>query len=359
MDVEELGSVYESLLDYHPIVRWVSERPRFEFVQGSERKTTGSYYTPSELVLELIKSALDPVIAQALAGGRTRDQKRARLLRLTVCDPAAGSGHFLLAAARRIGRALAQLDSGDGEPDPAAIRIGTREAIRHCIYGVDLNPLAVDLCKLALWIEGQTPGKPLSFLDHRIKNGNSLVGATPAVLEAGIPDEAFAAVTGDDKTLVKALIKRNREELKRTRAQDGQQLRLGTGLLSITADEDEVLEAMEITDLPDDSTVDTGAKRTRYTTLEATLRQKKLVANVWSSAFFWTVREGEPMPPTQMDLFGLRRGSATLSARQLDGVDALERAVRFSHWHLEFPNVFGDDGQGGFNCVLGNPPWER
>lgn len=131
------------------------------------------------------------------------------LLSLTVCDPACGSGHFLLAAARRIGRELARVRTGEDEPTPAEFRLAVREVIQHCIYGVDRNPLAVDLCKLALWLEGHWTGKPLTFLDHRIKCGDSLVGILdPAVLDAGIPDEAFAAVADDDSKEVATIIRR-------------------------------------------------------------------------------------------------------------------------------------------------------
>jgi hypothetical protein len=91
-----------------------------------------------------------------------------------------------------------------------------REVISHCIYGVNLNPLAVDLCKLALWLKGHWAGKPLSFLDHHIKCGNSLIGVSdPEVMKGGIPDEAFTPVTGDNKEVAKAFKKRNREERKR------------------------------------------------------------------------------------------------------------------------------------------------
>jgi hypothetical protein len=365
MDVEELGSVYESLLDYHPVIRWLARdtRPQFEFVQGSERKTTGSYYTPRALVDELIKSALDPVIAGAFVAGRTREQKRANLLALAICDPACGSGHFLLAAARRLGRAVAQLDYGEGEPDPAALRAGTREAIRHCIYGVDVNPLAVDLCKLGLWIEGHTPGKALMFLGHRIKCGNSLIGATRALVEAGIPDEAFSAVTGDDKALAAVLKKRNRAERKseevRGRGRVAVQHSLQEAGMRLTASQEEVAEAEAIAALPDDSTQETGAKRGRQAELDRMLDAPRLPADTWTAAFFWTLCPGQAQPPTQAELRAVRLGLHPLEASQREGIRATVAAVRAFHWHLEYPEVFGAGGEGGFDCLLGNPPWER
>jgi hypothetical protein len=188
LDVEELGSVYESLLDYHPEVTIDGERSKFELVAGTERKSTGSYYTPPELVRELIKSALEPVIEDRLAKEKTREEKERALLSLKICDPASGSGHFMLAAARRLGRELARVRSGEAEPNPADYRHAIRDVIRRCIYAVDKNPLAVDLCKVALWIEGHEPGLPLSFLDHHVKLGDSLIGVFDLdVLRAGVP----------------------------------------------------------------------------------------------------------------------------------------------------------------------------
>jgi hypothetical protein len=224
LDVEELGSVYESLLDFHPQVVPKGRIYQFALVYGSDRKTTGSYYTPPQLVHQLIKTALEPVIEDKLAQVRSQtstpsnpDELRRNLeqglLSLKICDPACGSGHFLLAAARRVGKELAKVRTGEAEPGSEPLKLAVRDVIQNCIYGVDLNPLAVDLCKVALWIEG-FPGKlPLSFLDHRIKCGNSLVGVLDTnCLDEGIPDEAYKPVTGDDKPLATQLKKRNKKE---------------------------------------------------------------------------------------------------------------------------------------------------
>jgi type I restriction-modification system DNA methylase subunit len=154
LDTEELGSVYESLLDYYPAVTSdAAGRPSFELRPGSERKSTGSYYTAPELVAELVRSALEPVLAERLKQAKTRDDKEEAVLSLRVLDPACGSGHFLLAAARRLGKELARIRTGEQEPTPEQVRPATRDVIARCIYGVDKNPLAVELCRLALWLE--------------------------------------------------------------------------------------------------------------------------------------------------------------------------------------------------------------
>src|SRR5690606_12377314 len=134
------------------------------------------------------------------------------ILNLKVCDPACGSGHFLVAAARRIARRLASVRSGDEEPSPQDVTQALRDVVGRCLYGVDVNPMAVELCKVALWMEALEPGKPLSFLDAHIQCGNSLLGATPALLEKGIPDEAFTAIEGDDKKACSEAKKRNKKE---------------------------------------------------------------------------------------------------------------------------------------------------
>jgi hypothetical protein len=200
MDTEELGSVYESLLELHPTIAvapWT-----FGFIgddqegniRGSERKITGSYYTPPVLVNELIKSALVPVLERILKDNP--ECPREALLGLKIVDPACGSGHFLLAAARQVAAEVARLDAGPDTPGEALRQHALRDVVQHCIYGVDSNPLAVELCKTALWIETVEPGKPLSFLDAHICCGDSLIGILdPKIMEDGIPDEAYKALT--------------------------------------------------------------------------------------------------------------------------------------------------------------------
>lgn len=136
----------------------------------------------------------------------------AAILKLKVVDPACGSGHFLIAAAHRIAKRLASVRTGDDEPSPEATRTALRDVIGHCIYGVDVNPMAVELCKVNLWLEALDPGKPLSFLEHRIQLGNSLIGATPALLFDGIPHEAFDPAEGDDKNICQRYKKLNQQE---------------------------------------------------------------------------------------------------------------------------------------------------
>ena len=321
LDVEELGSVYESLLDEHPVVSLApNQRPRFAFVHGSERKTTGSYYTARELVKETLDSALDPVIAERLkttaealrqrraAAEQVRQAQIAALLGLRVCDSACGSGHFLLAAARRIGRALAQLATGEDEPAPEAVRTWTREAVIHCIHGVDKNPLAVDLCKVGLWVEGHTPGKPLTFLDAHIKCGDSLVGVFDLhVLEEGIPDDAFKPVTGDDRRVASAVKARNKAQ------------RAGQLVAAFPAEQGAFDQAVQRwqADLaaPEDTPAQVRRKRAAYAALQEQERGQRLACDLWTAAFFTPLtaaNDGAGLIPTTAVLEEYRRHPAAV-----------------------------------------------
>ncbi|HMA65838.1 MAG TPA: N-6 DNA methylase, partial [Chitinispirillaceae bacterium] len=207
LNVEEFGSVYEALLEYAPELSVVNGQPRFGFVKGDERSKSGSHYTPEELVQPLIKHSLEYVIEEKL---KDSDKEKA-LLSITVCDIACGSGHILLSAARRVAIEVARVRTGEDQPSPKAIRKATRDVIRHCIYGVDKNPLAVELCKVGLWLEAHNPGEPLNFLDHHIKCGDSIVGlVNREELENGIADEAFQSLPDDDKEVIRELRNKNK-----------------------------------------------------------------------------------------------------------------------------------------------------
>jgi N-6 DNA Methylase len=280
LDVEELGSVYEALLDYRPQVTIDGERSRFELVAGSERKSSGSYYTPPELVRELMKSALEPVVADRLARASTKEEKERALLSLKVCDPASGSGHFVLAAARRIGRELAKVRTGEAEPNPDDYRRGVRDVIRRCIYAVDKNPLAVDLCKVALWIEGHASGLPLSFLDNHVKCGDSLVGVLDlGVIEAGVPDGAYAAVTGDDKKVATIIRKANKAEANQT----------SLFRHNVAGEIEKIADAfVTVAELSETTPDDVHAKESRYAGLRrgGEWERAKWACDLWSAAFF-------------------------------------------------------------------------
>ena len=331
LDVEELGSIYESLLDFHPAIDAdAAGQPVFALIKGPERKTTGSYYTPPQLVAELIKSALDPVIAERLASAPAGERERA-LLSIRVCDPASGSGHFLLAAARRIGKALAQERTGEAEPAPEHVREAIRDVIAHCIYGVDKNPLAVDLCRVALWLESHTGGKPLSFLDHRIRCGDSLIGVFDlASLEEGIPDEAFKPLEGDDKMMARELARQNSDE------REGQHDLLVWEPKAVLAG---FTRASRTLDQVGDDTPEAIRRKKEIferSHTDSAWRRQREACDLWTAAFFQPLRPDTPAITSGAladHLAGRANSRLVAMARNL----ALTH--RFFHWPLEFPEV--------------------
>lgn len=175
------------------------------------RKKSGSHYTPAPLVECLLDSTLTPLIEEAVNLPTAVDRIRA-LAGITFVDPACGSGAFPAAAARRIGYILATEDAGTLDISEDQRRRAVWSVVSRQAYGVDLSPMAVELCKLALWLEAMVPDLPLPFLDDKIRHGNGLLGTTPALIAKGIPDAAFAVLDGDDPKTVAALRKQNTAE---------------------------------------------------------------------------------------------------------------------------------------------------
>jgi hypothetical protein len=359
---EELGSIYESLLELHPELNVDAGTFNLTTAGGHERKTTGSYYTPTSLIQCLLDSALDPVLAEAARKPNTE----AAILDLKVCDPACGSGHFLVAAAHRIARRLAAIRTGDDAPSPEATRPALRDVISHCIYGVDVNPMAVELCKVSLWMEAIEPGKPLTFLDHHIQCGNSLLGTTPALLAQGIPDTAFMPIEGDDKAVVSALRKRNRAE------REGQMT--FTAIAEASIPYSNLAGSLASLDTIDDTSI-TGVhdKEERYARLAASVEYRKaqLIANAWCTAFVWEKSKNTPEPVTHDVFCHLLTEPERVPTTTRVEITCLAEQYKFFHWYIEFPDVFRipADGEvpeneqtgwsGGFDVLLGNPPWER
>ena len=358
METEELGSVYESLLELTP--RLSLDGREFKFAdgvqtKGNARKTSGSYYTPDSLVQVLLDSALDPVLDRVES--ESEDPVRG-LLGVTVIDPACGSGHFLLAAARRIAKRVVRLRHGDIHTEQQ--RLATlRDVVRSCIYGVDRNPMAVELSKVALWIETVEPGKPLGFLDSNIRLGDSLLGIFNLdALRKGIPDAAYKQLTGDDKTVTKDFSKKNKDETKG-------QTRMA---LTRAAAEPEVLprlaqSLLAVRQLPEDTVAEIDAKSQRFYSAahDPGLVKFAEAADLYIGAFLVpkigeTARDlNNSLIPTTGDVQTKLRGG-TVHGERLGAARELASKARAFHWPLEFPDVMNT---GGFDVVLGNPPWER
>lgn len=359
LNTEELGSVYEGLLELHPQLEQQGSQWQLSYGggAGSDRKTTGSYYTPDALVQELIKSALIPVIEDRLSKANGPAEQEQALLDIKVIDPACGSGHFLLAAARRLAVELAQVRAGDDQPSEEDRQHALRDVVAHCIYAVDKNPMAVELCKVALWIEAIDPGKPLSFLDAHIQCGDSLVGVfNQKMLEEGIPDEAYKALTGDNKTVCTSLKTDNARYRKTSRRGGGLQGRLELGAAQPRSRRQQELQNIEA--MPETNLADSAAKQMAYTKWleERGSDPQSLAADLFISAFFLAkTSESRAAVPTTEHLLKLLAGQSIDGEMEQAVVQAAEN-FRFFHWHLRFGEVMA---AGGFDCVLGNPPWER
>ncbi len=360
METEELGSVYESLLELTP--RLGSDGREFKFAEGTQtkgnaRRTSGSYYTPDSLVQLLLNSALDPVLDRVES--ESEDPVHG-LLGVTVIDPACGSGHFLLAAARRIAKRVVRLRHGDIHTEQQRLA-ALRDVVRSCIHGVDRNPMAVELTKVALWIETVEPGKPLGFLDANIRLGDSLLGIFSIdALSKGIPDAAYKPLIGDDKAIAREFDRKNKAAKgERTASFDFS----GSGakpfaLPPLAAS----LHAVRT--LPEDTVDQIRQKRERF---DAARQDRQMGflregADLYIAAFLIPKTKetagqhgDKELIPTTTDVQS-RAGGHQIYGPRLGMAQQLARVAAVFHWPLEFPDILS---AGGFDAVLGNPPWER
>ena len=374
MNTEELGSLYEGLLELVPVVKFVDEHNRhsftFDFAQGNanERKSSGSYYTPDSLVQSLIETALNPVIEQKLK--ENPNDPETALLSLKVIDPACGSGHFLLAAARRIAAVIMEQKAYLGAPANVEYRKTLHEVISHCIYGVDLNPMAVELARMALWLEGFAENKPLSFIDHHLLVGNALLGVMDIdVLKLGIPSDAYKpqapigkgqyALTLSDKTVCATLKKRNTKERK---VFIENQMDTGLNGLASLGSAIQHLGYINLDQLAADTLQaeeNKAAQNARnQQAIEDTVEFK--ACNLLLSAFLSEKTQAtESLVPTCQDLDLLLtdpEGFAQSHAAMLEHAHQVCADNHVLHWPFAFMEVMA---KGGFDCVLGNPPWEK
>lgn len=365
--VEEMGSIYESLLDYKPKIFATQQEvpvlesrrnetrriPAFTFFldpRGTDRRSSGSYYTASNLVDELITHSLKTVAEKKIEAVTTKEAKEAAILSLKVCDPACGSGAFLIAAMNYLGKELAKIRTGHSEPPDDDIRHARREVLQHCIYGVDKNPMAVELAKVSLWIDAAVRDVPLNFLDHHIKCGDSLIGATPELLKGGIPNEAFKKVGDDNSEVVRLYKKQNKRE-------HSQRIIWETTVEMNS----KCTEAYNrLANLMEQNVADVNKKKEFYDKITSSpeWKNQKFAAHAWCAAFFWKFTAGSPVPPTQAALRILQTdpNNDSVNEETRKEIARLAEQYRFFHWWLEFPDVFGR-AEKGFDVILGNPPF--
>jgi Eco57I restriction-modification methylase/TaqI-like C-terminal specificity domain len=351
-----LGTIYEGLLEFHlekidpPDHGWTLDLK----TEKGDRKATGSYYTPDYIVKYIVEETLGPVLGRVAADALTEQEKITAILNVKVLDPAMGSGHFPVEATEYIARFLVEhieqppTDAG-GEADLAYWK---RRVAQSCIYGVDLNPLAVDLAKLSLWLVTVAKNRPLSFLDHHLRCGNSLVGVHLADLRMGMTGGKKGSSKKTQSALVQGV------EVAQPMLFDDESLRQ-----AMTTAVDMM---WSIESSPAQTVAEVKEQEQTYVNLRQKLTEKygMLVNLVGVTHFGLTID-----PALWKPLADYATGRVNIAPPQFD--TWLQTAAtfatqhRFFHWELEFPEVFFDrHGQlkgaaAGFDAVVGNPPYVR
>jgi len=373
LDVRDLGDIYEGLLEQRLTLKIDANQLSYlELVnQKGERKASGSYYTPDSLVDHLVRKTVNPLLEAC-------DDDPEKILALKVLDPAMGSGHFLVKAVDVLAAYLTThcdpVDEGaPADNGPGEMAYWKRKVAENCIYGVDYNPMSVELAKVALWLYTAQKDKPLSFLDHHLKCGNSLIGVSLEDLST-LGLQLKETKKGYSWVDVKTAQKRKK------RADD---LNLPFPINHTFFGELRSFIGKTL-NKPSDRPEDIKAKRLAYEeSVSRQLAAHRLLADLWCAQWFLV----EPDKATSID-FGnfyrevrniceitnnTKRAKALAKVQSNPLVQALQqsknegygpRPTRFFHWQLEFPEVAFDEHGApkdgfGFSAVVGNPPWDK
>ena len=338
LGVEQLGGVYERILEFSPVAV-ERDRRTLTLVRAGRRKATGTFYTPRSLTEFMVRRTLAPLVVDADAR---------RVLSLRVLDPAMGSGAFLVAACRYLAAAYESSLVRDGEISAFDVTDADRASFRRlvaqrCLFGVDANPMAVQLGRLSLWLATLAADRPLTFLDHHLRPGNSLVGASLEDVARRPPGRGRARVSAPLPLFDASSLDQAVESVVAPR-------------LSLSMD-------------PGDTLAQVRAKERLLSSLhkdDGPLGRWRNVADLWCADWFRGRGHVTPAIFSALvdDLLG--RGNvlpARVASALRDEARGVARRERFFHWQLEFPEVFYEsDGRPlaspGFDAVIGNPPWE-
>jgi hypothetical protein len=384
LEVRHLGSIYEKLLEYdldiasQPLTTTgreqryapaaggavVVKQPGQVYLRtgSNERKITGSYYTPDYIVRFIVEKTLEPLLSEIMARHANQDAEGnwhvdnaealvGEVLALNILDPATGSGHFVVDVTQYIAERLRDLNLRPADlGDEDELIYWKRLVASACVYALDINPLAVELAKLSMWLTTLAKGKPLSFLDHHIRLGNSLVGTR---------------ITEIDDSAVSV-----REETRRRKALERQRQReAATGQMAIFSDTDfsagvrfavEQMHVIEHTVADDVRAV--KRQEELYEALTRRLSAWQQAAHVWTARYFGLEVSAEDWKAIR-EFTAMRAVPPRLQAA-VNEAERIAREHHFFHWELAFPEIFFDaDGQPkgnpGFDAVVGNPPYVR
>jgi len=350
LSVRHLGTIYEGLLEYHLDALPAEDKDTQDgwsvalLNDKGERKATGSYYTPDYIVKYIVEQAVGPMLDAAIADVTGDAAQVEAVLQVNVLDPAMGSGHFLVETTEFIARYLIDLaiapgKDGQGESD---LLYWKRRVAQSCVYGVDLNPLAVELAKLSLWLTTVAKDRPLSFLDHHLRAGNALVGARLADLQLGgaKPKAKQAAEPGQMTMMADESFR--------------QSLSVAVGSMWLI----EGSAAQTVAEVKQQEQL--------YEALRAGLTRKySRLANLVTASHFGVALDKHLWKPLSAYALDPESASHPKFAEWAAAADAAASRLRFFHWELEFPEVyFGTDGKSlgdkaGFDAVVGNPPYVR
>jgi type I restriction-modification system DNA methylase subunit len=381
-----LGTIYEGLLEYtlkvatEPMVelkgsskivpaQGVSKKEiAAEFRPGEvylvtdrgERKITGSYYTPDYIVKYMVEQTLRPLLDAAVRQAQSDAGRIQAVLSLNVLDPSMGSGHFPVEVMEYIARYLVELGVQPEETDEADLVYWKRRVAQHCIYGVDVNPLAVDLAKLSLWLATVAKDRPLNFLDHHLRTGNALIGSWLAEVAAG--QHPKARQQNQKKQQKQEMVGRSEDVSQLSLAALDDEFQQNTSVALASMAQIEHNPGMTISDVKQ--------QETAYEALRLHFSEKyRLLANLCAALHYdLNIGDDDWRPLTAYALGKLDSYSPTMLEPYdafLDAVEVLAGRKRFFHWELEFPDIFfAPDGQplgerAGFDVVIGNPPYVR
>ena len=320
LETRHLGAIYEHLLEYHLTVKdgKVDDLPN-----PKERKSTGSYYTPQYIVDYIVENTVGPLIDNIVKNTDDPSEQIDNILDLNVLDPAMGSGHFLVGATNYIAKRICQIEYGEDVTEQAFVE-RKRDVARRCVYGVDINPLAVDLASVSLWLETLSSEKPLSFLSAHLKSGNSLIGSS------------INGILEKQTTLIESA--RGRTQFKKI-----------------------VRDFIMLETLDDDTAQTVKAKTVKYTNMQekgTTHYKLRVMLDAKVAKLF-----GIDVPPIGDFVHKIGEGSLDFySDKRWRSVEKVSEEHSFFHWDLEFLDIFyGEDGKRkknpGFDAVVGNPPY--
>lgn len=319
LKTRHLGSIYEHLLEFHLSVK---SKKITDLPDPEERKTSGSYYTPQYIVDYIVHNSIGFKIDKIIKNSKSEDQAVEEILSLNILDPAMGSGHFLIGAVNYISRRICEIEDTNFTEEHLNNR--KRDVVRRCIYGVDVNQLAVDLAMVSLWLETLSFDKPLSFLSAHLKCGNAVMGSQI--------DTLFNKQT----TILES--QKGREQFKKT-----------------------IKDFIMLENLEDDSASAIKTKIEKYSKIQSKgsiYYNLKSLLDCSVAGFF-----GLKIPVIAD--FKAKIGENSLDFFSDDvwpKIKELSRLDKFFHWDLEFPDIFYDQNgdrfdNPGFDFLIGNPPY--